>query len=109
MSAFASQAGMATRQSWSPDLSGHGPRASLFSVARTKAPQFLFETISAGGGRNANAVFGVCYTSQRRMSGAVLPKMAACASYPAEASAGDALGQPSLTPLVEPLLLPLID
>ena len=69
---------MASRQWWASDLSGHGPRASLFSAARTKASQFLFEAISTGGGRNdEGAGFGVCYTSQRRTSGALLPKMAA--------------------------------
>ena len=68
---------MATRQRWSHDLSGHGPRASLFSAARTKASQFLFEAITTGGGRNEEgAGFGVCYTSQCRTSGALLPKMA---------------------------------
>ena len=69
---------MASRRWGSPDLSGHGPRASLFSTARTKASQFLFETTSAGGGRNdEGAEIGVCYTSQRQTSGSLLHKMAA--------------------------------
>ena len=69
---------MASRRWGTPDLSGHGPRTALFSTARTKASQFLFETISAGRGRNdEGAEIGVCYTSQRQTSGSLLHKMAA--------------------------------
>ena len=68
---------MASRRWGTPDLSGHGPRASLLSVASTKASKFLFETISTGRGRNnKGAEFGVIYTSQRQTSGSLLHKMA---------------------------------
>ena len=79
-SAFASHAGMASRFVGAPNLPGYGPsdRRVLLAAARTKAPKFLFETISTGtGSRVVGAGYGVDYVSTRKVSSGDLPKMTA--------------------------------
>ena len=70
---------MASRFAGAPDLTGHGPRASLSSASLEEGSRLPLEVCSADAGHRMVGVGrGVSHEFQRQMSPGQMPTMEAC-------------------------------